>query len=241
MKLDIPNYLKMNILNSIKNGSILLGLFISIIPSIAITYSILELNGPFTISHVAHFFCIFGIVVPVIIASSMFLKDFHFKTISIFYTSFENRISYFISNIILAGIVGCIFGVTGSLLLNLLSSIGVEGEISIFHSFEFILNFIFCIVFYGLFAYVLALLFEKSSIVYIILILGIEILPNLLESIRAAVDNRVINSLIDNFPFYSLLIYLPTGNLTITQYVNLAVGIVVLFGLGAYLTSKKNV
>lgn len=241
MRISMSNYIKLNLQQILKNGGLLLGIILAVLPSIAISYSILKLNGPFTILHVASFFCIFGIVGPVVLAASVFLKDFHYGTISMIFNTEKNRIRYFISNSILAALLGGIFGIIGVITLNVLSNLGVTGELSYTFSASFVLNFILCIVFYMLCAYILVLIFDKSSIVYIALITAIEILPNLLESLRLALNNSFFDSVIENVPFYSLLIYLPSGNFGVSQYVNLILSIGLLSVASVFLTVRKDV
>ena len=241
MTINISSYLKLNLKQILTNGGLIFGIILSIAPSIALSYSILKLGGPFNILHVSSFFCIFGIIVPVILATSSFLKDFHYGTISMVYSTSKNRIRYFISNIIIAALLGGGFGAVGYGTLYVYSKLGVPGILYPSFPLVFILNFILCVVFFTLCSYISAMFFEKTSLVYIVLILAIEILPNLLGTLRLALNNHFLDNIIDNFPFYFLLTYIPSSNLSISQYINLTFFLVILFCIGMALTQRKDV
>ena len=111
MKLNKLNFLKENIRDLYSSGVIYLGLIISFIPPILVTFFILKTQGTsLGIKHISNFYAMLGMLMAVIHANRVISRDFSNNTISfVFIIQQKNRMIYVLSNFLYAISVSIIY------------------------------------------------------------------------------------------------------------------------------------
>ena len=158
MKLNKLNFLKENIRDLYSSGVIYLGLIISFIPPILVTFFILKTQGTsLGIKHISNFYAMLGMLMAVIHANRVISRDFSHNTISLFYNQQKNRMIYVLSNFLYAISVSIIYALNGIVLLVIVSKLGVPGDlgldfiVAICSQYNFVSPILFSIVLHFLF------------------------------------------------------------------------------------------
>ena len=151
MKLNKLNFLKENIRDLYSSGVIYLGLIISFIPPILVTFFILKTQGTsLGIKHISNFYAMLGMLMAVIHANRIISRDFSHNTISLFYNQQKNRMIYVLSNFLYAISVSIIYALNGIVLLVIVSKLGVPGD-SHCSQYNFVSLILFSIILHFLF------------------------------------------------------------------------------------------
>lgn len=158
MKLNKFNFIKENIRDLYSSGVIYLGLIISFIPPILLTFFILKTQGTsLGIKHISNFYAMLGMLMAVIHANRIISRDFSHNTISLFYNQQKNRMIYLLSNFLYAISVSIIYALNGIVLLVIVSKLGIPGDFRIrFYSsycsqYNFVSPVLFSIILHFLF------------------------------------------------------------------------------------------
>ncbi|MBC6308480.1 ABC transporter permease [Listeria sp. FSL L7-1582] len=219
MEFNIKNYVKLNFLESLKKGYLLIGLIIALTPAIIICYSILKLGTPFYIKHVSNFYCMLGMLVAVIHPLYFISRDYNSKTILLVNNTRKNREKYVIANLILTTIYIVIYIIIGIALLLIASQMGIPGDLDVFFLSDFAINIFLLVLTYYLCSYVLIIYGLKSGAVYLILTAMLLFIPNFLANIIEGVTDKSLRFIIENFPGYYYPVMVASNSLTAMQYV----------------------
>ncbi|HHD9256060.1 TPA: hypothetical protein ACOZM5_002133, partial [Streptococcus pneumoniae] len=121
-----------NIRNLYSSGVIYLGLLISFIPPILVTFFILKTQGTsLGIKHISNFYAMLGMLMAVIHANRVISRDFSHNTVSLFYNQQKNRMIYVLSNFLYAISVSIIYALNGIVLLVIVSKLGIPGDLGL--------------------------------------------------------------------------------------------------------------
>ncbi|VKD05347.1 putative glutamine transport system permease protein [Streptococcus pneumoniae] len=155
MKLNKLNFLKENIRNLYSSGVIYLGLIISFIPPILVTFFILKTQGTsLGIKHISNFYAMLGMLMAVIHANRIISRDFSHNTINLFYNQQKNRMIYVLSNFLYTISVSIIYALNGTVLLVIVSKLGVPGDLGLDFIVAIVVNTILLVLFYFLLSYI---------------------------------------------------------------------------------------
>ena len=233
MKLNKLNFLKENIRDLYSSGVIYLGLIISFIPPILVTFFILKTQGTsLGIKHISNFYAMLGMLMAVIHANRVISRDFSHNTISLFY----NRMIYVLSNFLYAISVSIIYALNGIVLLVIVSKLGVPGDLGLDFIVAIVVNTILLVLFYFLLSYTFYLYKLKSGLVFGILVALLLFIPNILNTIMMNTSNDLFIKAIELLPFYSLPVFVASNTMSISQYLVVITTIILLY----FFTLKKS-
>jgi len=234
MKLNKLNFLKENIRDLYSSGVIYLGLIISFIPPILVTFFILKTQGTsLGIKHISNFYAMLGMLMAVIHANRVISRDFSHNTISLFYNQQKNRMIYVLSNFLYAISVSIIYALNGIVLLVIVSKLGVPGDLGLDFIVAIVVNTILLVLFYFLLSYIFYLYKLKSGFILVALLLFI---PNILNTIMMNTSNDLFIKAIELLPFYSLPVFVASNTMSISQYLVVITTIILLY----FFTLKKS-
>ena len=237
MKLNKLNFLKENIRDLYSSGVIYLGLIISFIPPILVTFFILKTQGTsLGIKHISNFYAMLGMLMAVIHANRIISRDFSHNTISLFYNQQKNRMIYVLSNFLYAISVSIIYALNGIVLLVIVGKLGVPGALGLDFIVAIVVNTILLVLFYFLLSYIFYLYKLKSGWVFGILVALLLFIPNILNTIMTNTSNDLSIKAIELLPFYSLPVFVASNTMSISQYLVVITTIILLY----FFTLKKS-
>lgn len=234
MKLNKLNFLKENIRNLYSSGVIYLGLLISFIPPILVTFFILKTQG--TSLGIKHISNLLGMLMAVIHANRVISRDFSHNTVSLFYNQQKNRMIYVLSNFLYAISVSIIYALNGIVLLVIVSKLGIPGDLGLDFIVAIVVNTILLVLFYFLLSYIFYLYKLKSGLVFGILVALLLFIPNILNTMMMNTSNDLFIKAIELLPFYSLPVFVASNTMSISQYLVVITTIILLY----FFTLKKS-
>jgi ABC-2 type transport system permease protein len=223
--LNIKRHVMMHFLELLKKGHLFLGLLITLIPALLITYFSVYKNMPFTIKYVSNFYCMFGMLAAVLHPLYFVNRDYSTKVASLINNTKKNRIYYVISNYILSTLIALLYAFVGIVLLVIAKNFGVEGTLT----FKFIIGFLFNIVLlvttYFSLGYLMVLYKVHIGIIYVILTALLLFIPNIFSNVLLTIQNESAKQFIENFPIYYYPALVGSKPFSFSQY---TIGIIIL-------------
>lgn len=216
-------------------------LFLCIMPAVAIAYSIVNLKGPFEVTHITSFFAFFGTLLVVINAMLPFTKDISQNTIVIFMNEKSNRVTYYLAKSITIALVGLLFGVVGALSTYILASYA-SLEVSSKLLALIVLHFILYALFYGTLFLTISLFYNNVLALFIVGMLSIMLLPGLLEGLMMwdGLPNSIGTFITEYFPLYFISEVIGSHEWTVGHYVSTVVSIILFIAVGLVKVRKRD-
>lgn len=239
--MGIGQIIKYDILNIFKSPLFYFLILLSIFPSIAISYSIKELKGPFDLQHITSFYALFGSISAYIFTIGVFTKDLTNETISFFMNNKSSRQSYILAKMISIFWVGLIFGLVGIITVHSCHVIYLGNEIPYNTYFEMLLNYILFSLFFGLLFLLVSLFYRNIISYYIVGLLFITFIPGIISSILFWEETpELVVTIVDHIPLYTLPAFLGGNALEVSHYISVICSIVILIILNTVLVKKRD-
>lgn len=225
MILNIKRHVILNFLELLKKGHILLGLLITIVSPLLITYFSLYKNMPFTIKHVSNFYCMLGMLAAVLHPLYFINRDHSTKVVTLINNSKKNRTHYVISNYILSILIAFLYALIGILLLVIVKNIGVEGTLTFKFIIGFLFNILLLVTSYFALGYLMILYKVHIGIIYAILTALLLFIPNIFSNMLETLKSENIRQFIENLPIYYYPALVGSKPYSFMQY---TIGIIIL-------------
>ncbi|WP_130860526.1 ABC transporter permease [Gracilibacillus phocaeensis] len=236
MIFSIKDYASYNLKELLRNGHLMAGLLGALVPALLVTYYILTNSTPFYIKYISNFYCMLGMLAAVLHPLYLVNRDYSFKTISLINNSRQNRKNYVFANIVVALYVSLFYAALGVGLLLVTHQLGVPGELKASFLLGFSANVFLLVLTFFLFGYVLLLYGLRSGAVYGILTALLLFVHNILANVLESINNGLLSSFIEHFPFYFYPVMVGSNPLSPLQY---AIGCLTLIVL-LVMTLKKS-
>ena len=239
--MNISNVFIVEVRKLLKNKLLYGSILLSILFASALTYAIKFQGGPFTIRAISGFYGIGATLAIAILCTKMYLDDLASGTISLFFSSKKNRISYLVGKLLAAVFLGFLFGVICSIVM-MCSSFFLGWNIKLLSYVILpILIYILFSVFYMLLFFLIGIFQRKPTTIISLAIVFILAIPVLLDNITHY--NRipnVIKQIINNFPLMYLIQGTKFLQLSFLKVIISIISVIVLFVINCYFITRKD-
>lgn len=236
MRLNVKRHVMIHFLELLKKGHIFIGLLLTILPPLLITYFSLYKNMPFTIKHVSNFYCMLGMLAAVLHPLYFVNRDYSTKVASLINNSKKNRIYYVISNFVLSMLVALLYAFIGIVLLVIVKNLGVEGTLTFKFIIGFLFNILLLVTTYFSLGYLMVLYKVHIGFVYAILTALLLFIHNIFSNVLETIQNESAKQFIENFPIYYYPALVGSKPFSFSQY---TIGVIVLCLITLWIFTKN--